>query len=818
MKNRMLALALAVMLMVCAVGGAADETASPETTAWEETSGESGDTVPETPVSGGETGQEGSGDAAVGGTGEGGTETVFSGGDDGQTGETGSAAPEQPGGSAGESVTETGTATTTETPEEQTAETWEEPTTVTTEEPTTETPEEPTTETTEESTVETTEEPTTETTEEPTAETPEETTEETTEEPTAETPEGTTEETTEEPTAETPEGTTEGTTEETTEEPVTEGTPEPEGEAEEWRPAADDEAWMENPEGDPPCIGGKLETLLESIRDRSGEYIIYLCSEGVMKAKGFDMDADLAGVIFDVDPVIFRDREMTIYLSNVDPGGGSAGDEITLYVWVEEKKNEPVSEPTSVPTAEPTPEPTPEPESEPTAEPTPEPESEPTAEPTPEPESEPTPEPTQEPGMSVAVECGTFQPDTWVSEAHRFRVSGIPEDQEGYYYAAIVYDERIAVLSADTFTAREEGKYSVQFAICDAIGDIQCVSDIYIVQQDYTPPVWFSVTLREDSKTSFDMYAEDDLSGVAYYSFDGGESWIQPGEDGKVTGSGKKGEVFEIGTLLVKDAAGNIAEYPEPFEIPGGGGGGGFGGGGGGGGDKKGFVHSPSGGSGKKGSGGTNIEKKYGSFVQETVEEAVEQLTIDGEPLKISVENPELTEEQAGPRFLAEFTVWGKDETKDEKADTLILTLEKGEDDGEDAHYVWKLNGAAYRLLYKGGVKYLAFIEGDRVCALSTAGFTAGTEYTRLMRLGTSASQFDYAIELAEKDEEEKAEDDPIDWKAKIRMTVQPGEEDGEVLSFELAGESGTPMYYYDVHCGSKEIFDTPFEREDEDQ
>ena len=58
MKNRMLALALAVMLMVCAVGGAADETASPETTAWEETSGESGDTVPETPVSGGETGQE----------------------------------------------------------------------------------------------------------------------------------------------------------------------------------------------------------------------------------------------------------------------------------------------------------------------------------------------------------------------------------------------------------------------------------------------------------------------------------------------------------------------------------------------------------------------------------------------------------------------------------------------------------------------------------------------------------------------------------------------------------------------------------------
>ena len=210
--------------------------------------------------------------------------------------------------------------------------------------------------------------------------------------------------------------------------------------------------------------------------------------------------------------------------------------------------------------------------------------------------------------------------------------------------------------------------------------------------------------------------------------------------------------------------------------------------------------------------------KKDGGFRQETIEEAVERLTIDGEELAISVENPELTEEEQGPRFVAEFTRWDRKADKDEKADTLILTLEKGEDDGEDAGYVWRMNASAYRLLFKGGVKYLVFVEGERVAAISTAGFTAGTEYTRLMRLGTSASQFDYAIEFADRDEEEPREEGDTDWKVKMRLTVSPQEEDGETLTYEMEDVSGTPMYFYDVRLGGMELFDEPFEKEEDGQ
>ena len=423
------------------------------------------------------------------------------------------------------------------------------------------------------------------------------------------------------------------------------------------------------------------------------------------------------------------------------------------------------------------------------------------------------PEPTEEPTIQIEVSVDEYRAGEWSPVLPTFTLSGKP-DEEGYSYAVVIYDERIAVLSEDVYAAEKEGVYTVRFAILNAKGDIVSASDRYTLLLDETLPE-VSAMVDESMDYTLRMSASDALSGVKEFSTDGGQTWtpFADGEEWVYTAQSKV--TVAPGTLQVRDAAGNTWQNDEEYVLdkipsfPGGGGGGGGGDG------KKKPDHA---------AGDKKDEPDYDTVELQFPEEPMTTLQM-GEtelPLTLELADPGDFQKPADyeAKFSAALRAWPKPAEYDADGnlippeenpapDTLVLTAMEEDNMGDRFEYRWKVNGEVFRLLENSGIQYLVFNVNDNYAVFPTAGFTGGTEYTTLRMNGFSIKKFDYTISMSvnlDPDHIPALSETDLSVDCDIAVLVQA---DGRkyVMSAEQKGE----MYFYDVTLGPAEMLEAPY-------
>ena len=260
-------------------------------------------------------------------------------------------------------------------------------------------------------------------------------------------------------------------------------------------------------------------------------------------------------------------------------------------------------------------------------------------------------------------------------------------------------------------------------------------------------------------------------------------------EDGSFVYTAPLTAQVAAGELMVRDAAGNCWQSAESYGVPGsmgGFGGGGFGGGSFSGGGSSGTTRTVS-----HSSGSEEEATLYGAVALEVEEGDMFVLTLGGEelPLTLTLDYDANDSEDAYSAFTAELAVWNGEEG-DEDCDTLILTASA--DAASPYAFRWDFTGDVYKTLLSSGVQYLVLRVGDRVTALSTAGFTAGTAYNTLKSEGAASSEFAYSLWMGDPD-------------PALEMEVEAR---GERYLLE-AGEGD--MYYYDVYTGDMDMLNAAF-------
>ena len=494
---------------------------------------------------------------------------------------------------------------------------------------------------------------------------------------------------------------------------------------------------------------GELEELLILT-----EETIYIASDELFTLTG---EAALLAqeAEFALDAEVFPEEENYIlYISDVGPNGETQED--TIYLWAGKEEDAP---------------------------------------PTPTPSTEPEPTDPVEIEAELLVVPEMYRAGAWSSTAPSFTLTVVPDTLTGYTFAVSVDDgEAQAVESPCVFTT--EGQHTLVFYLIDASGAQAARSTTYTVWLDTAAP---------EAQAQFDMQtgtltvtATDAMSGVDAISLDGGETWqaMTAAEDGTFVYSTPLTAQVAAGELMVRDAAGNCWQSAESYGVPGGMGGdfggmGGFGGGSFGGGS---FSGGGSSGTTRTVSHSSSSEEEatlYGAVALEVEEGDMFVLTLGGEelPLTLTLDYDANDSEDAYSAFTAELAVWNGEEG-DEDCDTLILTASA--DAASPYAFRWDFTGDVYKTLLSSGVQYLVLRVGDRVTALSTAGFTAGTAYNTLKSEGAASSEFAYSLWMGDPD-------------PALEMEVEAR---GERYLLE-AGEGD--MYYYDVYTGDMDMLNAAF-------
>ena len=453
-----------------------------------------------------------------------------------------------------------------------------------------------------------------------------------------------------------------------------------------------------------------------------------------------------------------------------------------------------------------------------------------------EPKVEPTPEPTPEPSpeRELTVQSDLYTPDVWMKEAVTFTLSGLTEDDKYWEYGVVRYGAKGLELVEDgLFTAEDEGEYTLRFVMLDDMGDVVAASDLYTMRIDRTPPVINYIETDGENDYQMTILAEDGLSGLDAFSIDGGETWIEPDDNGDMIYVAQEKTELEAGSVAVRDKAGHITYWPEAVTLKRSS----WGGGGGGGGD----GGSGSGGRSNPHSSGDNTERSRRTY--DTVDVSPEDtdgttfmhtLILDGEQLDLTLELEEADHitnvDAVEPVFALQLLYWeqpasddGEDRGPSAPADpdpaeeqaepspnTLALVLRDDPHITDLDHYAyrWHINGAVLRQLKKSGITYLALVAGDYVVALPSDGFLAGEAYVEMKMQGVSTRRFDYDVvmryDAAARDTSDAPDAVTSPWTNEIRVTVNDE-------TTVLTGDEDTPLYLTDVCVGPKAIFDHPY-------
>lgn len=481
------------------------------------------------------------------------------------------------------------------------------------------------------------------------------------------------------------------------------------------------QAWMGNPDGSGP-VYGTLEGLLALAPTGS---TIYLLTGDIIILSGGA--SQLSGVQLAADPGVFATSSCAVRVTTQSPLDGSAG----LFVYVEEVT---AGEETAT--------------------------------------------------LTLQAACDQVLDDSWLTTAPTFTLSSDVELPQGWTWA-VRYDGGAPVtLAGNTFTAQEEGAYTLTFVVLDGAGQVAASTQDVTLRLDTTPPL---VQATAGANLTLTVTASDGVSGIDGLSMDGGASWYPVTEMGEgvwgLTFTAAQAYTFAPGTIVARDGAGNLAAYEKEVTLQSSQGrpSGGFSGGGGGGSSSTvATTHATS---------DTTAVVAYDGVELVVADQPMSSLVMGETELELFLRPDEsllaLLGEDYQPAFTATLSNWMEDAS--DTPDTLVLAVSQ-EDlaQAEDAAFTWDFNGTVYKKLAASGIDYLVLQVGDQVTALSTAGFAAGVRYTMYRAQGLSSEAFDYHVAMTEAGE------------TALSVTVA-----GE--TWPLTEEEGGAFYYYDVYTGTLE-------------
>lgn len=479
------------------------------------------------------------------------------------------------------------------------------------------------------------------------------------------------------------------------------------------------QAWMENPDGSGP-VYGTLEGLLALAPTGS---TIYLLTGDIIILSGGA--SQLSGVQLAADPGVFATSSCAVRVTTQSPLDGSAG----LFVYVEEVT---AGEETAT--------------------------------------------------LTLQAACDQVLDGSWLTTAPTFTLSSDVELPQGWTWA-VRYDGGAPVtLAGNTFTAQEEGAYTLTFVVLDGAGQVAASTQDVTLRLDTTPPL---VQATAGANLTLTVTASDAVSGIDGLSMDGGASWYPVTEMGEgvwgLTFTAAQAYTFAPGTIVARDGAGNLAAYEKEVTLQSSQGrpSGGFSGGGGGGSSSTvATTHATS---------DTTAVVAYDGVELVVADQPMSSLVMGETELELFLRPDEsllaLLGEDYQPAFTATLSNWMEDAS--DTPDTLVLAVSQ-EDlaQAEDAVFTWDFNGTVYKKLAASGIDYLVLQVGDQVTALSTAGFAAGVRYTMYRAQGLSSEAFDYHVAMTEEGE------------TALSVTVA-----GE--TWPLTEEEGGAFYYYDVYTGT---------------
>lgn len=481
------------------------------------------------------------------------------------------------------------------------------------------------------------------------------------------------------------------------------------------------QAWMENPDGSGP-VYGTLEGLLALAPTGS---TIYLLTGDIIILSGGA--SQLSGVQLAADPGVFATSSCAVRVTTQSPLDGSAG----LFVYVEEVT---AGEETAT--------------------------------------------------LTLQTACDQVLDGSWLTTAPTFTLSSDVELPQGWTWA-VRYDGGAPVtLAGNTFTAQEEGAYTLTFVVLDGAGQVAASTQDVTLRLDTTPPL---VQATAGANLTLTVTASDAVSGIDGLSMDGGASWYPVTEMGEgvwgLTFTAAQAYTFAPGTIVARDGAGNLAAYEKEVTLQSSQGrpSGGFSGGGGGGSSSTvATTHATS---------DTTAVVAYDGVELVVADQPMSSLVMGETELELFLRPDESLLARLGedyqPAFTATLSNWMEDAS--DTPDTLVLAVSQ-EDlaQAEDAAFTWDFNGTVYKKLAASGIDYLVLQVGDQVTALSTAGFAAGVRYTMYRAQGLSSEAFDYHVAMTEAGE------------TTLSVTVA-----GE--TWPLTEEEGGAFYYYDVYTGTLE-------------
>lgn len=478
------------------------------------------------------------------------------------------------------------------------------------------------------------------------------------------------------------------------------------------------QAWMENPDGSGP-VYGTLEGLLALAPTDS---TIYLLTGDIIILSGGA--SQLSGVQLAADPGVFATSSCAVRVTTQSPLDGSAG----LFVYVEEVT---AGEETAA--------------------------------------------------LTLQAACDQVLDGSWLTTAPTFTLSSDVELPQGWTWA-VRYDGGAPVtLAGNTFTAQEEGAYTLTFVVLDGVGQVAASTQDVTLRLDTTPPL---VQATAGANLTLTVTASDAVSGIDGLSMDGGASWYPVTEMGEgvwgLTFTAAQAYTFAPGTIVARDGAGNLAAYEKEVTLQSSQGrpGGGFSGGGSS--STVATTHATS---------DTTAVVAYDGVELVVADQPMSSLVMGETELELFLRPDESLLARLGedyqPAFTATLSNWMEDAT--DTPDTLVLAVSQ-EDlaQAEDAAFTWDFNGTVYKKLAASGIDYLVLQVGDQVTALSTAGFAAGVRYTMYRAQGLSSEAFDYHVAMTEEGE------------TTLSVTVA-----GE--TWLLTEEEGGAFYYYDVYTGTLE-------------
>lgn len=481
------------------------------------------------------------------------------------------------------------------------------------------------------------------------------------------------------------------------------------------------QAWMGNPDGSGP-VYGTLEGLLALAP--TGSTIYLLTGDIIILSSGA---SQLSGVQLAADPGVFATSSCAVRVTTQSPLDGSAG----LFVYVEEVT---AGEETAT--------------------------------------------------LTLQAACDQVLDGSWLTTAPTFTLSSDVELPQGWTWA-VRYDGGTPVtLAGNTFTAQEEGAYTLTFVVLDGAGQVAASTQDVTLRLDTTPPL---VQATAGANLTLNVTASDAVSGIDGLSMDGGASWYPVTEMGEgvwgLTFTAAQAYTFAPGTIVARDGAGNLAAYEKEVTLQSSQGrpGGGFSGGGGGGSSSTvATTHATS---------DTTAVVAYDGVELVVADQPMSSLVMGETELELFLRPDESLLARLGedyqPAFTATLSNWMEDAS--DTPDTLVLAVSQ-EDlaQAEDAAFTWDFNGTVYKKLAASGIDYLVLQVGDQVTALSTAGFAAGVRYTMYRAQGLSSEAFDYHVAMTEEGE------------TTLSVTVA-----GE--TWLLTEEEGGEFYYYDVYTGTLE-------------